>query len=273
MSSNSTRVYSLWSKSNSTPDKIVKYKSKLPDGKKIIHKLPLYKKVDKEYVIGYLTPESMLSAREDEKNLLLLEDVNECFLWVKDEKKKTHRIIGYVRVNEFEYIGVTASLLFLLILFLVLVGLSVVLILMLKLSPGEVKLTGDKEDVIISDSTIDMDDIPDFKDESEEKEQEMAYISGNSITPVSASYPYVYLLNDKVNEKYTLVYEVYVGDYEECVFKTNHIVAGSAEPWNAYECDKIVMGENDITYEVFIYDADGVNVAQTTLNGLTVIKK
>lgn len=267
---NNVGVYSIYN-DNTTPDKIIKYKGKLHNKEKVVHKLPIFKKNKKDIdVIGYLTNEHSSEIIADKNNMMLTDPL--CYSELLNEKKKFHRVLGYVRVNEFQYVGVTKSIILILIWFLL--GLCIGLLLLSKLPAGEsiINIGGNKEDITINESVINLDEIPEDTEQID-LTQDMAYISGQSITTVKASYPNVYLKNDKENDKYTLVYEVYINGSDKCAYKSGNIPPGAAEPWNAYECAEIKNGKNSIVYEVYVYDSEGFNVAQTTLTGLTIIKQ
>lgn len=252
-----------------TPSKVVHYKIKC-NGEKVKAALLTYKMNKGSKVIGYVDG----SCESDVDRGYLTVDVgNKAYDLVIKEKRNGHSsVVGWVPVGDDSYVGITKDCS---PVFIILVLLMSALVLLLLFAPRSetLPIEGDKEGSIsINDNVVDLDSIPDDVSEIDIT-QDMAYISGQSMTTVKESYQNVYLQNDKENEEYTIVYEVYVNDSEDYVYKTGNIPSGSAEPWNAYECPEIKLGENDVRYEVYVYDKEGVKVAETTLSGLTIIKK
>lgn len=252
-----------------TPDKVIQYKIKC-NGEKVNASLLTYKMERNSKVIGYVDG----SCESDvDRDYLTVDVGNDSYdLVIKEKRNKFSSVAGWIPVGDGAYVGLTKDcipvIIILLLLLLALLGL-------LLFAPKNemVPIEGDKEgSVSINDNVIDLDSIPDDVSEVD-LTQDMAYISGQSMTTVKESYQNVYLQNDKENTDYTIVYEVYVNGAEDYVYKTGNIPSGSAEPWNAYECPEIKLGENDVRYEVYVYDKEGVKVAETTLSGLTVIKK
>lgn len=242
--------------------------------KKIKIEFPLIEKINKEEdkIIGYLNGNvtTMYEEKPMSNYYKMVVNNRQLYCECSEEKKKLHYICGYLQVSTNEFIGVQSSLLPIFIFIGILL-----LMLIFMLIPGNKDISfkyGNKIEIDENNNIINLDAIP--SDTSNiDITQDKAYISGQSLTTVKESYPNVYLQNNKENEKYILVYEVYVEGITDYVYKTGNIPAGQAEPWDAYNCKQIKMGENNISYEVFVYDLEGNQVAQTSLTGLKIIKK
>ena len=121
----------------------------------------------------------------------------------------------------------------------------------------------------ISDNTISLNQLSDKN--IPDTETPLAFISGNSISTINKNFPYVYLQNDAENTDYYLEYEVYLED--DLLYKSKLIPCNSADPWDAYACEKIQPGTNLIWERVNIYSLNQELLASTTLNGLKIVKK
>lgn len=220
-------------------------------------------------IVSYATGEL---AQDDFDSYIVIPDDHH--QWKLYEKKPSmHGVVGYIPVGDNSYVAFTKSNKG--VLWFILLGiLGAMLGLWLSYKPAQIIINGDPASTSTptNDKTVNASDIPEFIEEVQPSD-DMAYITGNSRTVVKESYKNVYLQNDKDNELYELVYEVYVNGSTECSYTTGKIPAGQAEPWNAYDCSDVHNGENDILYEVYIYDKEGNQVAQTTLSGLTLIKQ
>lgn len=130
--------------------------------------------------------------------------------------------------------------------------------------------TGDVTNQLeVSDNTISLNNLPDKN--MPDTETPLAFISGNSISTINKNFPYVYLQNDAENTDYYLEYEVYLED--DLLYKSKLIPCNSADPWDAYACEKIQPGTNLIWERVNIYSLNQELLASTTLNGLKIVKK
>lgn len=243
--------------------------------KSVLLELPVINKIDKdkdsvlEYVTDWAT--TMYAEKPMSNYYKVKKDNNNYYIECSKEKRKFHYIKGFLQVGKQEYIALQKPLLpFFILLFVLLLG-----TMLLFIFPKDEEVIigfGNKVELEENSNVIDLDAIPEDTEEID-MTQDMAYISGQSITKVKSNYPNVYLKNDKQNDKYTLIYEVYVNGSDTYSYKTGSIPADAAEPWDAYNCKEIKIGKNDVVYEVYVYDKEGFNVAQTTLTGLTIIKE
>ena len=253
------------------PDKVINYKLKY-DGKKIKHRFASYKTDKYDVIVGYTSGVCKDEVTYEDKDYLLVrEEEFTYYSEILEKKPLFHRVVGNVCVGDSKYVSLTKSYFFIFWLLLGLLLLGFIVAPTLKEPLVQIGFS-DKVEIEDNDNVVDLDNIPENTMEIN-LTQDMAYISGQSLTEIKESYQDVYLINDKRNDKYQLIYEVYVDGHKDYVYKTGIIPAGKAEPWNAYECDLIKPGENKIHYEVYVYDLDGNQVAQTSLTGLKIIRK
>ena len=216
--------------------KITKDAESIINEKNIKTKLQLFNKktveeIEESKILGYINGSSVFDFRHNEDTDYFKLSYRKYYMYTPIvAKKKFNYTKGYIQVSKTEFIGVQGSLFFIFFLILATLGIILGLIYGIRNRDGIVQIGGTSTtEIQENDKVINLDAIPEDTKELDIT-QDMAYISGQSLTLVKSSYPNVYLTNDEANDKYTLVYEVYVNGSDSYSYKTGHIPAGSAEP-------------------------------------------